>query len=63
MIGKLTFLICWMVVLGTPLHGADSDAQQRHLMDGAKKEGKLVFYTSVEVSEAWSETGRLSRPS
>jgi hypothetical protein len=37
MIGKLTFLICWMVGLGTLLHGADSDAQQRHLMDGAKK--------------------------
>ena len=56
MIGKLTFLILWVLVLCTPLHGADGDTQQRHLMEGAKKEGKLVFYTSVETEFARSLT-------
>lgn len=56
MIGKLTFLILWVLVLCTPLHGADGDTQQRHLMEGAKKAGKLVFYASVETEFARSLT-------
>ena len=54
MISKLVFLI--VLLLGTPLRGADGDAQQRHLIEGAKKEGKLVFYTSVETEFARSLT-------
>jgi iron(III) transport system substrate-binding protein len=44
-------------LLGTPLHGADRDGRQRQVIDGAKKEGKLVFYTSVETEFARSLTG------
>ena len=37
-------------------HGAEADAQ-RQLIEGAKKEGKLVFYTSVETEFARVLTG------
>jgi len=37
-----------------PLHGAQTDAHQRGLMEGAKLETKLVFYTSVETEFARS---------
>jgi iron(III) transport system substrate-binding protein len=52
MIGKLALLIVlfFFCVLGTPLHGADSESSQ--LIEGAKKEGRLVFYTSVETEFA-----------
>lgn len=32
--------------------GAEPDPRQRQLIDGAKKEGKMVFYTSVETEFA-----------
>lgn len=48
-------LLSWSL-LGTPLHGAEGDGQQRQLIEGAKKEGKLVFYTSVETEFARSLT-------
>ena len=58
MISKLTFVIVSvsLCVLGTSLHGADGDGLQRQLIEGAKKEGKLVFYTSVETEFARSLT-------
>ena len=58
MLGKLTFLILSLslCLLGTPLHGADGDGLPRQLSEGAKKEGKLVFYTSVETEFARSLT-------
>ena len=58
MLGKLTFLMVslWLYVFGTPLHGAEGDGAQRQLIEGAKKEGKLVFYTSVETEFARSLT-------
>jgi iron(III) transport system substrate-binding protein len=45
-----------LCLLGTPLHGADGDPQRRQLTEAAKKEGKLVFYTSVETEFARSLT-------
>jgi iron(III) transport system substrate-binding protein len=55
MIGRLFFIVLlFLCVLGTPLHGADGDLQQRQLIEAAKKEGKLVFYTSVETEFARS---------
>jgi iron(III) transport system substrate-binding protein len=58
MIGRLTFVIVSvsLCVLGTSLYGADGDELQRQLIEGAKKEGKLVFYTSVETEFARSLT-------
>ena len=58
MIGRLTFVIVSvsLCVLGTSLYGADGDGLQRQLIEGAKKEGKLVFYTSVETEFARSLT-------
>ena len=58
MIGKLTSFIVSvsLCVLGTSLHGADVDGLQRQLIEGARKEGKLVFYTSVETEFARSLT-------
>jgi len=58
MLGKLIFLILLLLFcgFGTPLHGAEGDGAQRQLIEGAKKEGKLVFYTSVETEFARSLT-------
>ena len=58
MIGKLAFFIVSisLCMLGTALHGADVDGLQRQLIEGARKEGKLVFYTSVETEFARSLT-------
>jgi iron(III) transport system substrate-binding protein len=39
-------------LLGTPLRAAENDSRQRDLMEGAKKEAKMVFYTSVETEFA-----------
>jgi len=36
--------------------GADADGQQRLLIDAARKEGKMIFYTSVETEFARSLT-------
>src|SRR5215470_17683070 len=47
MIARLTLLIVsfsWFL-MGTPLYAAESDRLQRQLIEGAKKEGKMVFYT------------------
>src|SRR5262245_14093651 len=58
MIGRLTFVIVSvsvsLCVLGTSLYGADGDGLQRQLIEGAKKEGKLSFYTTVETEFARS---------
>ena len=61
MIGRLTFFIVSisLCVLGTSLHGADGDGLQRQLIEGARKEGKLVFYTSVETEFARSLTSSI----
>ena len=58
MIGKLAFFIVSisLCMFGTSLHGADVDGLQRQLIEGARKEGKLVFYTSVETEFARSLT-------
>jgi len=37
-------------------HGANEDNQQQRFVDGARKEGKMVFYTSVETEFARSLT-------
>ena len=58
MIGRLAFFIVSisLSMFGTSLHGADVDGLQRQLIEGARKEGKLVFYTSVETEFARSLT-------
>src|SRR5262245_60306749 len=58
MTSKLPFAIVLvsLSVLWTSLHGANGDALQRQLIEGAKKESKLVFYTSVETEFARSLT-------
>jgi ABC-type Fe3+ transport system substrate-binding protein len=37
--------------------GAEGDGHDRHLIEGAKKEAKMVFYTSVETEFARALTG------
>jgi iron(III) transport system substrate-binding protein len=50
-------LALWIVtfslwVLSSLAYGAEGDARQRQLIEAGKKEGKLVFYTSVETEFA-----------
>ena len=49
-------LVSWTLVflwlLCNSVAAADGDARQRQLIEGAKKEGKMVFYTSVETEFA-----------
>jgi len=58
MVSKFIFLMVLLScsLLGSPLYCADGDGQRRQLIEGAKKEGKLVFYTSVETEFARSLT-------
>ena len=50
----LLFLLSFLSLFCKTAHGAEGDAQRRLLIEGAKKEGKLVFYTSVETEFARS---------
>jgi iron(III) transport system substrate-binding protein len=50
----LAVLLLFLSLFCKSAHGAEGDARQRLLIDGAKKEGKLVFYTSVETEFARS---------
>lgn len=50
----LPVLIAFLLLLCESGFGAEGDAQQRQLIEGARKEGKLVFYTSVETEFARS---------
>ena len=56
MVSKFIFLLVLLSwsLLGSPVYCADGDGQQRQLIECAKKEGKLVFYTSVETEFARS---------
>jgi iron(III) transport system substrate-binding protein len=58
MICKLTFFIVSLswCALGTSVYGAEGEGLQHGLIENAKKEGKLVFYTSVETEFARSLT-------
>jgi iron(III) transport system substrate-binding protein len=58
MICKLTFFIVSLswCAFGTSVYGADGEGLQQRLIENAKKEGKLVFYTSVETEFARSLT-------
>src|SRR5262245_62112267 len=58
MIGKLAFFFVSisLYMFGTSLHGADVDGLQRQVIESARNEGKLVFYTSVETEFARSLT-------
>jgi len=40
------------LLFSVPLRAAENDSRQRNLMEGAKKEAKMVFYTSVETEFA-----------
>ena len=42
--------LLWLYQLAA--HGADADVRQQRLLDGARKEGTMVFYTSVETEFA-----------
>ena len=50
----MAVLLSFLSPLCQSAHGAEADAQQRLLIEGAKKEGRLVFYTSVETEFARS---------
>ena len=50
----LFILLSFLSLFSNAVSAAEGDAQQLQLMDGAKKEGKLVFYTSVETEFARS---------
>ena len=52
----LAVLLSFLVLFCKSAHGAEGDAHQRLLIEGAKKEGRLVFYTSVETEFARSLT-------
>jgi iron(III) transport system substrate-binding protein len=52
----LVYLAFLLVFLNGPAFGAQGDAQ-RALIEGAKKEGRMVFYTSVETEFARVLTG------
>jgi iron(III) transport system substrate-binding protein len=46
-------LVALVLLLSCSLtHGANEENQQQRVVDGARKEGKLVFYTSVETEFA-----------
>src|SRR6185295_2281863 len=45
-----------LVVLTAIAHGGEADPRLSALTEGAKKEGKMVFYTSVETEFARSLT-------
>ncbi len=50
--GSLILALLLMWSLASLAHGADASAQSAALIEGAKKEGKMVFYTSVETEFA-----------
>jgi ABC-type Fe3+ transport system substrate-binding protein len=47
-----TVVIVLLLSFGCGAFGADTEPGQRRLIEGAKKEGKMVFYTSVETEFA-----------
>ena len=49
-------MIVFLLSMGGSSRGADGDAQQRLLVEAARKEGKMIFYTSVETEFARSLT-------
>jgi ABC-type Fe3+ transport system substrate-binding protein len=52
-------ILCLMIfcALSPAAHAAQADPRSPALVEGAKKEGKMVFYTSVETEFARSLTG------
>jgi iron(III) transport system substrate-binding protein len=53
--GFLTLIVA--LLISRPALGAEADGQQRQLVEGARKEGRMVFYTSVETEFARILTG------
>jgi iron(III) transport system substrate-binding protein len=53
----LALVILFLLSLSEISQGAEADAQQRLLVEAARKEGKMIFYTSVETEFARSLTG------
>ena len=53
----LALVILFLLSLSEISRGAEADAQQRLLVEAARKEGKMIFYTSVETEFARSLTG------
>ena len=52
----LFILLSFLSLFSNAVCAVEGEAQQSQLIDGAKKEGKLVFYTSVETEFARSLT-------
>lgn len=52
MIRKLSMFVLVLSCLSGTAHAAEGDAQPRQLIESARKEGKLVFYTAVETEFA-----------
>jgi iron(III) transport system substrate-binding protein len=57
MIRIVAAIILLMFSMSEISQGADADTQQRLLVEAARKEGKMIFYTSVETEFARSLTG------
>src|SRR5216684_2078645 len=49
--------ILMLSLFSAPLYAAQDDPRERGLLESAKKEGKMVFYTSVETEFARALTG------
>jgi iron(III) transport system substrate-binding protein len=56
MMTVLTVAMMFFLSLSAPSRAADADGQQRLLIESARKEAKMIFYTSVETEFARSLT-------
>src|SRR5512144_1739592 len=54
MIRMLAAVILFLLSMSEISQGADADGQQRLLIESARKEAKMIFYTSVETEFARS---------
>jgi iron(III) transport system substrate-binding protein len=57
MMRKRCIWILALLCFGRLVFGAEGDGHDRHLIEDAKKEAKMVFYTSVETEFARALTG------
>ena len=57
MIKVLAMVLILLLTRSGVGQGADADRQQRSLVEAARKDGKMIFYTSVETEFARSLTG------
>src|SRR3954469_11945828 len=54
---RILLMLVAGLLISRPVLSAEADSQQRQLVEGAKKEARMVFYTSVETEFARILTG------